>query len=147
MSNYGPKPLIEEHYHISELIDAQEKRADEREYYRDREKRYADRMDEIKAAPVKDMKEFWCKMCNTEFFSETIKEVERDWNNLTQYIAFYRGKCPEGHWAIRHITDRFKDSFFFRSRRIAKDRGKHFKETVQPNETNYQLLYGRKNKA
>lgn len=145
MKEYAPKPIIEEHYHIQELIDAQQKRADDRNYFRDREKLYAERMDEIKEAKSKDIKEFWCKTCSTEFFGESIKEVEIDWTNSNQYIAFYRSKCPQGHWCIRHITDRFKDSFFYRSKRIARDRGKHFAATVQPNETNYQLLYGRKN--
>lgn len=143
----GPKPLIEEHYHIKELIDAQEKRANDREYFRNREKLAADRMDEIKSAQAKDVKEFWCGACRTEFFAEAIKEVEIDWNNSTQYIAFYRSKCPRGHWAMRLVTDKFKDHFFFRSRRVARDRGNNFAAVVQPWETNYQLLYGRKNKA
>lgn len=147
MKSYGPKPLIEEHFHIQELIEGQNKRAEERTYYRDRDKLYAERMDEIKDAKVKDIKEFWCKTCRIEFYSETIKEVEIDWTSTQQYIAFYRAKCNKGHWAMRHITDRFKDSFFYRSKRIARDRGKHFAATIQPWDTNYQLLYGRKNQA
>lgn len=145
MSNYGPKPLVEEHYHIQELIDVQTKRAADRTYYQEKDKANANRMSDIKDAQVKDIKEFWCSACKTEFFAETVKEVELDWNNSTQYIAFYRSKCPKGHWAIRHITDRFKDTFFYRSKRVARDRGKHFAATVQPWQTNYQLLYGRKN--
>lgn len=142
-----PRPAIEDHPHIRMLIERQEVRTEDRVYYQKREKDNAERMKDVKDAPVKDIKEFYCVPCRLDFFSEGIKEVEIDWTNKGQYIAFYRTKCPQGHWCMRLITDRFKDAFFFRSRKVARDRGEHFADTVQEWESGFQLLYGRKNKS
>src|SRR6266540_3092430 len=103
MSNYDhvPRPNVERHYHIRDLIEAQEKRSEDRQRFRDRERENQERN-----ALIKDNKIF-CK-CDEEFKSMTIKEVETDWTCSTQNIAFYRAKCPKNHWCIRFITDKFK---------------------------------------
>lgn len=142
-----PRPEVEYHPHIQELIERQEVRTADRIYHQNRLKQLEERNADIRDAKPKDIKEFWCEECKAEFFAESIKEVEVDWNNSTQYIAFYRSKCPKGHWAMRLISDRFKDAFYFRSRKVAKDRGIHFGDTLQPHETGFQMLYGRKNLA
>jgi len=142
---HTPRPLIEEHYHIRMLFEAQEKNAADRQYHRDREKDKQERNDLIRDTKVKDIKEFFCETCKEDFQSETIKEVEIDWSNPSQYIAFYKTKCLKGHWCQRLITDRFSDRYWFKSRRVARDRGRHALDILQPWETNYQLIYGRKN--
>lgn len=138
---YGPRPLIEEHYHIQDLIEAQEKRVDDREYYRNREKNASDRMDVVKDAKSKDLKEFWCSTCMEDFLAESVKEVEIDWSCPTQYIAFYKTKCFKGHWCMRLITDRHKDAYWFKSRRVQAYQGKHYQDTIQPFETGFNMLY------
>lgn len=143
MTDHAPRPLIEEHYHIRELIDTQQKRADDRTYHQNRAKAATERMDDIKAAAAKQVQPFWCEVCKDDFFAESIKEVESDWT-ANQYVAFYRTKHWCGKWCIRLITDRHKDAYYSRSRRIAIDRGKHFADLLQPFETNYNLMYGKK---
>jgi hypothetical protein len=143
MKDYSPRPLIEEHYHIQELIDAQEKRAGDRQYHKDKEKERAERDEIIAEAKPKDVQPFWCNVCKEEFVAESIKEIETDWSNSNQRIAFYRTKCFKGHWCMRLITDRHKDAYWFRSTRVAQDRGKHYADTVQPYETGFNLLYGK----
>jgi len=140
-----PRPEIENHYHIRMLFEAQERNASDRQFHRDREKMAQERSDLIKDAKPKEVKAFWCDTCKLDFLGESIKEVEVDWSNPSQHIAFYRTKCFKGHWCQRLITDTYKDVYWFRSRKVAQDRGKHAKEILQPHETNYQLLYGRKN--
>lgn len=145
--DHTPHPTIEDHYHIRMLIDGQEKRTQDRIYHQNREKALEERTKDIKDARPKDVKEFWCDECKADFFAESIKEVEVDWNNSSQFIAFYRSKCPKGHWCIRLVTDRYKDAFYFRSKKIARDRGMYFADTIQPHETGFNLLFGRKNKS
>jgi len=142
-----PRPLVEEHYHIRMLFESQEKRAADRTSHRDREKAREERESDIKAAKGKELKAFWCDTCKTDFLAEALKEVEVDWSNPAQNIAFYRTKCFKGHWCQRLITDTHKDNYFFRSKKVCQDRGKYSADIVQPWETNYQLLYGRKNKS
>lgn len=144
MREYGPKPLIEEHYHIRELIDAQDKRAKDRTYHQDRQKAQEEHMSEIKAAPPKETKHFYCTDCQKDFVAEAVKEVEIDWSNSSQYIAFYRSKCFCGTWAQRLITDKLKDSYWFKSKKVAQDRGTHHNDLVQSFETGFNLLFGKK---
>lgn len=144
MSKYGPRPLVEEHYHIQMLIDQQDKRVRDRNYYREKAKEREDRPDIIKDAQVVVVTDFWCDVCKEDFKSMAIKEIEVDWTNSSQHIAFYRSKCDKGHWCMRLITDRHRDGFWSRSKRTALDRGRHFADTVQPYETNFNLLYGKR---
>lgn len=140
---HTPRPLIEDHYHIRELIENQEVRAADRIAYREKEKTAAERDDLIKDAKWFVLTDFWCDTCKKDFKAQAIKQVEDDWN-ANQRIAFYKTKCFKGHWCIRLVTDRHKDAFFIRSRLLALDRGNHAADIVQPFETGYNMLYGKK---
>jgi len=141
-----PRPDVEHHYHVRELIENQEKRTNDRNLSRAKEKDKAERQEEIlKAKPV-DIVEFYCKTCEEDFAQVAFKQIETDWSNSSQNIAFYKSKHDDcGSWAIRHITDKFRDPYWSESKQVANDRGKHFKDLLQPGETGYNLLYGRKN--
>lgn len=141
MIDHSPKPLIEDHYHIQDLIKAQEKRADDRQYYRNKSKARDERMADISAADPKQLKPFWCHDCQHDFLAESIKEVEMDWSCPGQYIAFYRTKCFKGHWCMRLITDVYMDGYWTRSKRCRADQGAHFADTLQPYQTGYNMLY------
>jgi hypothetical protein len=141
---HEPKPDVEYHYHIEELISRQEKRTDDRNYHRDRAKLAQERMDLIKDGQARILTDFWCDKCQIDLKGEAIKQVEVDWSNPTQYIAFYRTKCYKGHFVTRLITDRHKDLFWFKSRGVARDRGRHYADTVQPHETGFNMLYGKR---
>lgn len=139
-----PRPEIENHYHIRELIERQEKRTDDRNYHRNKGKLAEERNDLIKDAEPYGQKEFYCEPCKEDFLAHAIKEVETDWSCLTQSIAFYRTKHWCGTWCMRLVTDRHRDSYWFKSLKVARDRGKHSLDTIQPHETNFQLLYGKR---
>ena len=140
-----PHPSIEDHPHIRMLWEGQDKRVKDRTYHREKEKNAQDRMDSIKAAKWKEILPFWCNSCSKDFLAEGIKEVEQDWSNPSQYISFYRAKCDRGHWCMRLITDRRRDTYFYRSKAVARDRALHHVDTIQSWETGFNLLYGRKN--
>lgn len=142
--NHGPKPLIEEHYHIQDLIDGQQKRVDDREDSRVRKLEGKDRQDEINDAKSVIVTDFWCHTCKEDFKSMAIKEIEMDWSCPGQNIAFYKSKCDKGHWCIRLISDKVKDSFWMNSQAVARDRGKFSNAIIQPFETGYNLLYGKR---
>lgn len=141
---HTPRPLTESHPHIRELIERQDRRAQDRSYHQDRVKGLDDRNSYIKAAKKEDTLPFYCDECREDFFGDAVLQVELDWT-ANQSIAFYRTKCFKGHWVMRLVTDQHKDSYFFRSRVVARDRGLHADDTLQPWETNFNLIYGRKN--
>ena len=144
MKDYSPRPNIEQHYHIRELIERQDKRSNDRIYHQERQATKDEREKLIADNKVKELVDFHCSDCKTDFKGEAIKQVEVDWSNETQNIAFYKTKCFCGKWCIRHITDRFRDAYWFKSRNVALDRGRHHNDILQPFETGYNLLYGKK---
>lgn len=141
---HTPRPEVEHHYHIKDLIERQERRVYDRNYHREKAKNLDDRESTIRDALVLTRTDFACPTCGQEFQSQAVKQIEYDWS-ANQRIAFYKTKCFNGHWCIRLITDKYKDGFWARSKRLARDRGTYFNDTVQPGDTNYQLLYGKKN--
>lgn len=141
MKNYSPNSLTEEHYHVQDLINSQEKRSDERSYFREKGKNLEERNDLIKDAKIIVVTDFWCHKCKEDFKSMAVKEVEIDWSCQNQFIAFYKSKCDKGHWCIRLITDKHKDGFWIRSKLCNLDRGNHSLDTIQPHETGFNTLY------
>lgn len=142
---HTPRPNIEHHNHIRELIEAQEKRSEERDYSRNKQKALDERNELIRDNKMLELKDFYCRTCDDDFKGQAVKQIEVDWSNPTQMIAFYKSKCFKGHWCIRLVTDRHRDIYWFKSKRVAIDRGKHYADTLQPFETGFNLLYGKKN--
>lgn len=136
-----PRPLIEDHYHIRMLIEGQEKKAEDRTYHLEKNKNKAERQDLINDAKPFVIIEFYCVKCREDFKAQSIKEVEIDWSNPNQFIAFYKTKCFEGHWCIRLITDKHRDGYWTKSKAVLRDRGVHYKDTIQPHETGFNMLY------
>jgi hypothetical protein len=145
MRRHDPKPDIEHHPHIQMLIDQQEKRTADVNRHRDRDKWQAERNEEIDKAVPYDIVEFWCDWCEEDFANFAHKHVEVDWSNSGQRVAYHKSKHDCGNWCIRHITDKNSDPYWQESLQVAGDRGKYHNELLQPFETGYQLLYGRKN--
>jgi hypothetical protein len=138
---HTPRPRIEDHYHIRELIEAQERRHADRTDYRTRLKDSQERAQSIKDTKIKDTKAFWCRTCKEDFLAEAIKDISTDWSCPIQDIAVYRTKCFKGHWCMRLITDTHKDAYWTRSRRVAVDKGQHYADTLQPYETGFNMMY------
>jgi len=139
MKKHEPKPLIEEHYHIQELIERQEKRSSERTYFQEKQKQGAERIKEIQDARPMAQAEFLCLKCGQEFKGVAVRQIELPFNGPP--IAYYKHKCDKGHWCMRYITDKWKDPFWVRSKAVARDKGKNYKDAIQPSEEGFNLLY------
>ncbi len=140
-----PRPNIEHHPHIRGLIEQQDKKAADRTLHRDKDKANAEREEIIADAHKKSVMDFWCDECKEDFKGAAILQIEVDWTNPRQRIAFYRMKCFAGHWCIRYITDRMRDPFFFKSRMMRRLQGEHYDDTLQEFQSGFNMLYGRKN--
>jgi len=141
--NQTPHPTIEDHYHIQDLINSQEKRSNDRSYHRDKAKERAERDAVLLDSKRYTVTDFWCQECREDFKGRAVRQIETDWNNPEQRIAFYRSKCAEGHWCIRLITDKNRDGFWMRSKRLALDRGNHVADIIQPFQSGFNMLYGK----
>lgn len=136
---HSPVPLVEEHYHVKDLIDGQQKRSDDRSYHQEVEKQRDGQLKDIQGFKDIELLDFWCSACQKDFVARARKQID-SWAT----IAFYKTKHPCGQWCMRHITHRFKDKYFFQSKKIAKDRVVNHNEMVQSFETGYNTLYGKK---
>lgn len=140
---HGPKPLIEEHYHIRELIDRQDARVRDKEFHREREKQKGERDAIIADTKLIDRKEFFCRRCKKDFIGVARLQIEEDWNGLDQRIAFYKTKCFCGTWCIRLVTDKERDPYWRMSELVRADRANHASDLLQPFEEGFNLLYGK----
>lgn len=131
-----PHPLVEDHYSIRNLINAQEKRRDDRERHRNIDKKRDEDLKDI--AGFKDIEtlDFYCDKCDREFVGRAKKQID-NWQN----IAYYKIKHRCGNWCLRHITDRFRDKYFFKSKKLARERYNGFNDTLQPFQSGYKMLY------
>lgn len=143
---HTPRPEVEDHFHIRDLIEKQEGWARDRTLHRQHETAANERRSEAAGLPLKATMPFWCVTCKDDFMAETIREDTRDWNRPEEPEAMYRTKCPKGHWCLRHGTDKHRDKYFERSRLVAADRGRHAADVLQPWDSGYDMLYRNKNK-
>lgn len=139
--DHTPHPLVEDHYHIRHLIYSQEKRVQDRIYHKRRLELAYEHEEDIKKYPAICLLDFWCDKCKEDFTANTAKQTQDDWHG--REIAFYKTKCWKGHWCIRHITDRLRDPYFIKSKKIIKDREKYNYDTLQPYEDGFNMVYGK----
>jgi hypothetical protein len=146
MDNYDhvPRPFIEHHYHIRELIERQERRVADRNDYRNRKKARDERESVLLDSKSTAVTDFWCDRCKKDFKCHVVRQIENDWHDTDDRIAFYKTKHDCGNWCMRYITDKSRDPFWFKSKLVALDRGNHYADTLQPFETGFNLLYGKK---
>lgn len=142
--DHTPRPEIEKHYHIQDLIEFHERKTQDRNFHRERIKQNEDRESYITDSKPVALTDFFCSKCKQDFKSVAIRQIEVDWSKTSQRVAFYKSKCDKGHWCIRLITDRGMDAFYSKSKLLAVDRARHSLDTLQPHETGFNLMYGKK---
>lgn len=134
-----PRPEVERHYHIRELIERQEKRSEERARINEIEKRRDQNLKDIAGFKDIELLDFWCDRCKVDFIGRAKKQID-SW----EPIAYYKIKHMCGQWSLRRITDRLRDLYFFKSKKVALDRGKAFIDMIQPFESGYNMVYGKR---
>jgi len=136
---HTPVPLIEEHYHIKSLIENQQKRSEDRTHSQNVEKDRDGQLKNIQGYAEIETLDFWCDQCKVDFVARAKKQID-SWDT----VAYYKTKHPCGKWCIRHITDRLRDAYFFKSKKVAHDRAEKSNDALQPFETGFNTLYGKK---
>lgn len=140
---HTPRPEVEHHFHIRDLIEQQEKKAKDRTYHRE----FADAKEERRKVMEDSLEyttmDFWCNDCREDFKANAVREIEQDWTNPRQFIGFYKTKHWCGKWCLRHITDKNRDAYWFKSKAVRVDRAKGHNDLIQPFESGYNLLYGK----
>jgi hypothetical protein len=97
------------------------------------------RIREIKDAPRVTKYDFWCTECGQDFVGLAWKQVSGVRQELP--CAWYVGKCPKGHKAIRKITDKNTDHYYDLSRMVAKQRYDMQDAFLTPDDPRFRILY------
>lgn len=137
--NQIPHPVVEDHYHIQDLINGQEKRSQDRTYHQEIAKKRDQDLKDIAGFKDIEQLDFWCRKCKKDFVGRAKKQID-GWEN----IAYYKIKHTCGTWAMRRITDRMFDEYFYKSVKVARDRYFGELDMIQPWQTGFNTLYGKK---
>lgn len=100
---------------------------------------YRDRMNAIREAKRVDRLAFWCDNCHKDFISIAYKQVRQPKGQLP--IAWHVGKCPCGYKALRYITDKGADPYYYKSFYMKLERVKLSNDLVQPGDPRFRILY------
>lgn len=86
---------------------------------------------------------FYCSKCKEDYVPKRVYKVESiDWNT-NGVFRYWRSKhCKR--WNTRLITDKIKDKFFIKSPSLIRDRRLMKLDMLQPGDTGFSMLYGRK---
>lgn len=111
--------------------------------YRDNEKARDELKKEINTDEESPPQIFYCKRCKKDYLPKRIVKVDsKDWNT-NQLFRFWRSKhCKT--WNVRFITNKVKDPFWIKSPSVIQDRRKNALDLIQPGETGFSMLYGKK---
>lgn len=98
-----------------------------------------ERRDEILGAPMYIHTDFWCNTCKRDFTSTGYKEVRVP--NQGVWFAYYVGICPCGAHALRYITDKLLDPYWYKSKVIKTQQGQYADEMLQPWQPRFKQIY------
>lgn len=92
----------------------------------------------IAEAPSIALTDFWCGTCLKDFEAKGQKQV-RDTSGWP--VAFYAAHCPIGHVAIRRITDKLNDPYFYQSQFMRIQQVDHADDFITPDNPRFAVLY------
>lgn len=124
---------------IKELVGRYDQRRKEREERRKILEPFVDRVNEIRQAPRVTKSDFWCTTCKKDFSGIAFKQVSSIRSMLP--TAWFVGKCPEGHRAIRRITDRLTDPYYDLSLMVRRQRAEMADAFLDPSDPRFKELY------
>lgn len=124
---------------IQALVDRYDKRRKEREDRRKILEPFVDRLNDIKQSPRTTKSDFFCTVCKKDFSGIAFKQVSAVRSMLP--TAWYVGKCPVGHKAIRYITDKYTDPYYDLSLMVARQRWEMKDDFLDPSDPRFKQLY------
>jgi len=87
---------------------------------------------------------FYCYKCKVDYFPKRVVKVEQqDWNT-GGIFRHWRAKHKCGTMNVRLISQKIKDKFFIKSPSVCRDRRLNKLDLLQPQETGFDMLYGKK---
>lgn len=98
-----------------------------------------ERAQEIKSAPESAHTDFYCVECKRDFGAIGWKQVRKPQGSV--WFAFYEAHCPEGHKAIRYITDKIEDPYFTKSPFIRAQQDEFEDAQIPPWHPRFKVLY------
>jgi hypothetical protein len=119
-----------------------QRRLEEKKEKRDKilakEGEFREHVRSIREAPdVVDMS-FWCKKCKVDFISKGYKVIGKMGMWPTSwYVGFCRGR----HRAIKRITDKSGDDYYFFSKAITRERKERADDMLTPDNPRFKLVY------
>jgi hypothetical protein len=124
---------------LQALADRYDRRRREREERRKLLEPFVDRVNEIRSAPNVTKSDLYCTVCNRDFSGIASKQVSSVRTMLP--TAWYVGKCPKGHKAIRYITDKLDDPYYNLSLLVARQRYDMRDDFLDPSDPRFKVLY------
>lgn len=98
-----------------------------------------DRLKDINDAKTYSLLGFWCDQCCKDFEAIGLKQTRSMETDMP--IAFYGALCPKGHLAVRRITDKLNDPYFWQSENIRRSRAEHEDDFLTPDDPRFQYVY------
>lgn len=91
-------------------------------------------------AEAKDLAivDFWCGTCLKDFEAKGQKQVR---DAIGWPVAFYAAHCPLGHIAMRRITDKLNDPYFYESLLMRMQQVDHADDFITPDNPRFAVLY------
>ncbi len=99
------------------------------------------RQKETAEAKAVVMTSFYCDSCDADFDSRAIKQVRKPTGAV--WHAYYEARCPRGHLAVRWITDRLADPYFYKSFIVKREQARHADDFLTPSHPRFKLVYPR----
>lgn len=123
---------------LEHLKDRASKVIEEKKIERLRQK-LTERAQEIKDAPYVADTDFYCDVCKKDFGARGFKQVRTPKGSV--WFAFYEATCPQGHTAIRYITDKITDPYFVTSPFVRAQQDEYADYMLDPSSPRFKLLY------
>ncbi len=113
-----------------------------------REQDNKDRIRVIRESPAIKDEDFWCNDCQRDFTARAYRHINWVFNldlgvaeKPKQWRAWYEAKCPNGHMAIRRITDKANDPYFVCSTLQRMNARKHADDFLTPEDPRFAVKY------
>jgi len=110
----------------------------ERELLKD--KALEDRLKVIREAFPITRLGFWCRKCRQDFEGQAFKQVRYPASGGAP-VAWYRSFCPKRHEAIRRITDKLKDNYYYESEMLKRQRIDLADAMLTPDDPRFRVVY------
>lgn len=126
---------------ITRLTDRLDHNREERDRSVARTQEYRDHISAIREAAEYTRTGFFCVTCDKDFDSDGWKQVRYSgvWP-----VAWYAGMCPSGHVAMRRITDKLTDPYYYQSKMIQRQRHEMADDLLTPDDPRFKIVYPEK---